>query len=114
MKGLTVAWSSLLMPTMLTFAPCFFCSSVRCGMLLRQGPHQVAQNSTTVMAAPGSTALPFIQVTLARDGALSPTSRAARGTARVASRARAASGRMGGSWGWAASTFVVGERQDEN
>src|SRR6266516_7367595 len=26
---------------------CCFCSSVRCGILTRQGPHQVAQNSTT-------------------------------------------------------------------
>src|SRR5512137_543408 len=41
----------------------FFCSSVRCGMLILHGPHQVAQNSTTY-TFPGviPTGPPLIQV----------------------------------------------------
>ena len=39
--------SQMLKPRMLALPSYFFASSVRCGMLLRHGTHQVAQNSTT-------------------------------------------------------------------
>ena len=50
---MTVSSFSSLMPTMTTESLYFSETSLRCGMLMRHGPHQVAQNSTTY-TLPGS------------------------------------------------------------
>ena len=51
------------------------CSLLMCGMLTRQGPHQVAQNSTTytLSAAKAVTGSPLNHCPMASDGAGSPT-----------------------------------------
>ena len=47
-EGLTAAWSfSHTLTPMKVTSLWVFCSRVRCGMVWRQGRHQVAQNSTT-------------------------------------------------------------------
>src|SRR5690349_1343609 len=86
----------------------WWASSVRWGMLARQGPHQVAQNSTTYVL-PGSNASTFSPLThpeTARGGAGSPMfsgtwpwADAPEGPRheRAATRRRAGFGRMAGA-----------------
>src|SRR5881409_3337634 len=84
-KGSTLAWSDSQTETPMnrTLSLYSFWSEVRCGMLSLQGPHQVAQYSTTYVLpfSKPVTGSPLTHLETASSGALSPTKSVAAGSA---------------------------------